>query len=136
MIAGMPRLDASDFYMFRSYETGRSAYVTMVADYLPLQDPAGGPNFFNLETDGYYDINIDTTGSGTPTFAYRFRISNINQNISVNVDGKNVPIALANAAADHHGEQCGAERGSDLHGLARDLRQARQRDPGTEAEGN
>ena len=96
MIAGMPRLDASDFYMFRSYETGRSNYVTMIADYLPLQDPPGGPNFFPLETNGYYDINIDNTGSGKPTFAYRFRFRNLYANLSVNVKGVNVPIALVN----------------------------------------
>ncbi len=45
-IAGMPRVDASDFYMFSSYETGRSAYVTLIANYVPLQDAYGGPNYF------------------------------------------------------------------------------------------
>src|SRR5579862_9442344 len=73
MIAGLPRLDATDFYMFRSYEPGRSNYMTVVADYLPLQDPGGGPNFYNLDHDGYYDINFDTTGSGTPTMTLRFQ---------------------------------------------------------------
>ena len=97
MIAGMPRFDATDFFMFRSYETGRSAYVTLIADYLPLQDPAGGPNFFNLATDGYYDINIDNQGTGMPAFAYRFRFTTIDRNIALNINGKNVPIALINA---------------------------------------
>src|SRR5271163_4300341 len=40
-IAGMPRLDGTDFYMFRSYEPGRSAYVTLIANYIPLQDAHG-----------------------------------------------------------------------------------------------
>ncbi len=97
MIAGMPRLDASDFYMFRSYEPGRQAYVTMIADYVPLQDPGGGPNFFNLDHTGYYDINIDNTGSGKPTFTYRFRFSTLTRGISVKVGGVNVPIPLINA---------------------------------------
>ena len=44
-IAGMPRLDGTDFYMFRSYEPGRSGYITFIANYIPLEDPAGGPNF-------------------------------------------------------------------------------------------
>lgn len=96
MIAGMPRLDASDFYMFRSYEPGRDAYVTMIANYVPLQDPAGGPNFFNLETNGYYDINVDSDGSGKPSFAYRFRFRTTNRNLSVSVGGQDVPIALVN----------------------------------------
>lgn len=96
MIAGMPRLDAADFYMFRSYEPGRSNYVTMIADYVPLQDPGGGPNFYQMETNGYYDLNVDNTGSGKPTYTFRFRFSVANRNISVPVDGKNVPIALYN----------------------------------------
>ncbi len=97
MIAGMPRLDASDFYMFRSYEPGRQDYVTMIADYVPLQDPAGGPNFFNLDHTGYYDINIDNTGSGKPSFTYRFRFSTLTRGLAVNVGGKSIPIPLINA---------------------------------------
>ena len=96
MIAGMPRLDASDFYMFRSYETGRKNFVTMIADYVPLQDPGGGPNFYQMETNGYYDINVDSAGTGKPTFAYRFRFKDVDKKLSVNVGGMNIPIPLIN----------------------------------------
>src|ERR1700689_5131386 len=41
-IAGQPRVDGTDFYMFRSYEHGRSGYVTFIANYIPLQDAFGG----------------------------------------------------------------------------------------------
>jgi hypothetical protein len=44
-IAGLPRVDGTDFYMFRSYETGRSGFVTFLANYVPFQDPESGPNF-------------------------------------------------------------------------------------------
>ncbi|NPD68947.1 DUF4331 family protein [Lichenicola cladoniae] len=97
MIAGMPRLDASDFYLFRSYEKGRADYVTMIADYVPLQDPGGGPNFYDMEHNGYYDINLDQTGTGTPAYAFRFRFYPVVRNITVPVGGKNVAIALINA---------------------------------------
>ncbi len=96
MIAGMPRLDAADFYMFRSYETGRSAFVTMIADYIPLQDPYGGPNFYNMDTNGYYDINIDNQGTGKPSFTFRFRFSLVKRQLSLNVGGKTVAIPLIN----------------------------------------
>ncbi len=96
MIAGMPRLDASDFYMFRSYEPGRQDYVTMIADYVPLQDPGGGPNFYNLEHNGYYDINIDNTGTGKPAFSFRFRFTNLDRKLALNIGGTNVPIPLIN----------------------------------------
>ena len=97
MIAGMPRLDASDFFLFRSYEPGRSAYVTMIADYVPLQDPAGGPNFFNMDHTGYYDINIDNTGSGKPNITFRLRFKAVDRGLSLNVGGMTVPVPLINA---------------------------------------
>ncbi len=96
MIAGMPRLDASDFYLFRSYEPGRQNYVTMIADYVPLQDPGGGPNFFNLETNGYYDINVDNNGTGKPAFSFRFRFATVDRGLSLNIGGKTVAISLIN----------------------------------------
>jgi hypothetical protein len=54
-IAGMPRVDGTDFYMFRSYEPGRSAYVTLIANYIPLEDAYGGPNYFNLDPKALSD---------------------------------------------------------------------------------
>ena len=50
-ITAMPRVDGTDFYMFRSYEAGRQDFVTLLANYLPLQDAYGGPNYFDLEDD-------------------------------------------------------------------------------------
>src|ERR1700761_7612120 len=43
-IAGAPRVDGTDVYLFRSYEVGRQGFVTVLANYIPFQDPAGGPN--------------------------------------------------------------------------------------------
>src|SRR5688572_30826518 len=57
-----PKVDATDFYMFRSYESGRDGYVTLLANYVPLQDVYGGPNFFTLDEDALYDIHIDNDG--------------------------------------------------------------------------
>ncbi len=96
MIAGMPRLDASDFFMFRSYEPGRSSYVTMIADYVPLQDAYGGPNFFNMDHFGYYDINVDNSGSGKPNLTFRFHFVELTKDLKVTVGGKQVSIALVN----------------------------------------
>lgn len=44
LITTMPKTDCADFYLFNSYEPGRSDYVTIIADYLPLQNAYGGPN--------------------------------------------------------------------------------------------
>src|SRR4051794_28512208 len=62
LITSMPKLDCADFYLFNSYETGRSNFVTVVADYLPLEDAYGGPNYFMLETNGVYEIHFDNNG--------------------------------------------------------------------------
>ncbi|MBL8937742.1 MAG: DUF4331 family protein, partial [Archangium sp.] len=40
-----PKVDGTDFYLFNSYETGRSSNVTVIANYQPLQDAYGGPNY-------------------------------------------------------------------------------------------
>ena len=61
-ITATPKVDATDFYIFNSYESGRAGYVTMVANYLPLQDPYGGPNYFTLDPSAKYEIKIDNNG--------------------------------------------------------------------------
>ena len=83
MITGMPKLDGADFYMFNSYETGRSNFVTFVADYLPLQDPYGGPNYFMLETNGIYEISIDNNGDAQEDITFQFQFFQSSRNISL-----------------------------------------------------
>ncbi len=53
-ITKTPKVDATDLYMFNSYESGRADYVTIIANYLPLQDAYGGPNYFSLDDDALY----------------------------------------------------------------------------------
>ncbi|TMP70578.1 DUF4331 family protein, partial [Pseudoalteromonas sp. S1608] len=56
------------------YEQGRGDYVTLIANYIPLQDPYGGPNYFALDPDPTYSIHIDTDRADIPdlTFALNF----------------------------------------------------------------
>ncbi|MBC7992974.1 MAG: DUF4331 family protein, partial [Rhizobacter sp.] len=61
-ITGLPKVDATDLYMFRSYETGREAFVTILANYQPFQDPQGGPNFSMFSPEALYEIHIDNNG--------------------------------------------------------------------------
>ena len=70
-ISGQEKVDGTDFYMFRSYESSRDGFVTLIANYLPLQDPYGGPNYFELGDNGVYDINIDNNGDGVAALHYR-----------------------------------------------------------------
>ena len=95
-IAGLPRLDGTDLYMFRSYEPGRSTYVTFIANYIPFQDPQGGPNFYNLEENAVYAINIDNDGSGRPGLAFEFKFDNDTKNLAVTSGGQKIPVPLLN----------------------------------------
>lgn len=71
-ITEMPKVDGTDFYMFRSYETGREGFVTLIANYLPLQDAYGGPNYFDLDEDAIYEIHIDNDGDAVEDLTFRF----------------------------------------------------------------
>jgi hypothetical protein len=68
-----PKIDGTDFYLFDSYETGRTGFVTLVADYLPLQDAYGGPNYFQLDPDALYEILIDNNGDGVEDLTFQFQ---------------------------------------------------------------
>ncbi len=95
-IAGMPRVDGTDFYLFRSYEPGRSAYVTVIANYIPLQDAYGGPNFFNLDPDARYVIHINNDGDASPNLSFTFQFTNTNKNLAVVAGGQKIPVPLIN----------------------------------------
>jgi Domain of unknown function (DUF4331) len=96
LIAGMPREDGTDFYMFRSYEPGRSAYVTFIANYIPLQDAYGGPNYFNMDSDAVYRILVNNDGDAKADVSFEFRFKTIQKNLAVNADGVQIPVPLIN----------------------------------------
>src|SRR5438874_677634 len=83
MITESPKLDCTDFYMFNSYEPGRSDYVTFVANYIPLQDAYGGPNFFSLDPNALYEIHIDNSGDGVEDITFQFRFQNSSPNVTL-----------------------------------------------------
>ena len=95
-----PKVDATDFYMFKSYEPGRDGYVTIVANYLPLQDAYGGPNYFTLDPEALYEIHIDNTGDAKEdlTFQFRFKteLANGGNGLAVPVGDKKTAVPLFN----------------------------------------
>src|ERR1700733_6476330 len=102
-ISTRPSVDGTDFYMFNSYEQGRAGYVTLIANYVPLQDPQGGPNYFNLDDNALYEISVDNTGSGTANLTFQFRFTTTTQGLTVPVGSKMVPVPLANIGALNSG---------------------------------
>jgi len=49
--------------------------VTIIANYIPLEAPAGGPNFFEFGDDVLYTINIDNDGDGQADIVYKFQFT-------------------------------------------------------------
>ncbi len=74
-ISKNPKVDGTDFYMFNSYETGRAGYVTLLANYIPLEDVAGAPNFFTMDPAAIYEIHVDNTGDGVEDLTFQFQFS-------------------------------------------------------------
>jgi hypothetical protein len=95
-ITKMPKVDGTDFYMFRSYEENRAGYVTLLANYYPLQDPYGGPNFFMLDEDAVYEIHIDNNGDAREDLTFQFQFQRLQKNIAVAVGDRMVAVPLVN----------------------------------------
>jgi Domain of unknown function (DUF4331) len=71
LISEDPVADNTDVYAFVSPD--RPDTVTLVANYVPLEEPAGGPNFHKFGDDVIYALNVDNTGDGKEDIAYHFR---------------------------------------------------------------
>ena len=72
-IAKDPVADSTDVYAFVSPD--RPDTVTIIANYIPLEDPAGGPNFFEFGDNVLYRISIDNNGDGKDDITYDFEFS-------------------------------------------------------------
>jgi hypothetical protein len=70
-----PVADSTDTYMFVT--PNAPSTVTMITNYIPLQNPAGGPNFFEFGDDVSYKINVDNNGDGVPDVVYEFRFATV-----------------------------------------------------------
>lgn len=108
-ITTAPKVDGTDFYMFRSYESGRDGYITLIANYLPLQDSYGGPNYFTLDPSALYEIHIDNNGDAVEDITFQFRASTELKGFPLMVgapgEQKSVAVPLANIGGISAGDQ-------------------------------
>jgi Domain of unknown function (DUF4331) len=68
-----PVADSTDVYAFVSPDQPDT--VTLIANYIPLQGPAGGPNFYEFGDDDLYEIHIDNDGDARADVTYQFRFT-------------------------------------------------------------
>ncbi len=87
--------DNTDVYAFRSSEAGRAGFVTIISNFIPFQDPSGGPQFYRFDDTVLYEIKIDNTGDGLQDITYQFQFTTnaVNRNTvfgmnTINVDGQ------------------------------------------------
>ena len=106
-----PKVDGTDFDMFQSYQAtdiqadGTSNMTTLVANYIPLQDPFGGPNYFSFDPAALYEIEIDNTGDGVEDLTFQFQFTNAlnpasanGVQLNVGSDMVSIPTVQANIA--------------------------------------
>lgn len=105
-ITTSPKVDGTDFYMFRSYEGvaangsgGRSDYVTLLANYQPLQAAYGGPNYFQLDPNALYEIHIDNNGDAKEDMTFQFRFKNALKSIPLTIGTASVSVPLMQVGA-------------------------------------
>jgi hypothetical protein len=78
LISNDPAADNTDLYAFVSPDAPNT--VTIVANYIPLEQPAGGPNFASFGDDVRYEIKVDNSGDGEEDVTYRFRFKTTTEN--------------------------------------------------------
>ncbi|MDJ0759922.1 MAG: DUF4331 domain-containing protein [Woeseiaceae bacterium] len=109
-ITKYPQSDGTDFYLFKSYEPGREDYVTMIANYIPVQAAYGGPHYFPLDSQALYEIHVDNDGDSVEDLTFQFRFEDTfpeNGPVRLNVNGEEISSVLRNigvlSAADQTG---------------------------------
>lgn len=73
LISGDPKVDATDLYAFVSPDAPNT--VTLIANYSPFEEPAGGPNFNSFDDKALYEIKIDNDGDAKPDISYQFKFN-------------------------------------------------------------
>ncbi|MER6379719.1 DUF4331 domain-containing protein [Streptomyces sp. NPDC001250] len=70
LISGTPQYDNTDLYAFVSPD--KPDTTTVVANWIPFEEPAGGPNFYTFADDAQYDIHVDNNGDAKDDLIFRY----------------------------------------------------------------
>ncbi|WP_083949409.1 DUF4331 domain-containing protein [Herbidospora yilanensis] len=77
LIAGDPRNDNTDVYAFTSPD--KQDTVTLLANWIPFEEPNGGPNFYFFDVNSRYNIKIDNNGDARPDIVYQWTFKNVDK---------------------------------------------------------
>ena len=95
LISQDPRADNTDLYAFVSPDD--TSKVTIIANYIPLEAPASGPNFYSFDDSVLYEIKVDDNGDGKDDLGYQFRFHTATVDPNTFLYAK-LPIGFANGA--------------------------------------
>src|SRR5512133_848554 len=90
-----PTGDDTDTYAFTAKDSPGD--LTIVGNWIPFEDPAGGPNFYKFDDNAHYYLNIDNTGDGKADIRYQFRFSTKTRNPGTFLYGLGKPIDSADS---------------------------------------
>src|SRR3989442_11455744 len=108
LISEDPTADNTDLYVFRSPD--KPDTVTIVANWIPGEDPAAGPNYYTFSQSAKYNVYVDRNGDGRPELTYSFRfktptgpyfLGNTQQSWTATLNGK--PFATGKTPIDNIG---------------------------------
>ncbi len=96
--AANPATDITDFYAFRSYETGREGFITVIMNVSPYQQASAGPAYYTLDPTALYDIYVDRNGDAKEDLSFRFRFKEtlIGNGVTITVGDKKLNIPFLN----------------------------------------
>jgi hypothetical protein len=77
LVAADPQVDATDLYAFVSPDN--PDMVTLISNWIPFQEPNGGPNYYPWAAGVHYDIDIDNNGDGKADIIYRWTFKNVDK---------------------------------------------------------
>ncbi|MFC5831944.1 DUF4331 domain-containing protein [Nonomuraea insulae] len=96
MISGDPQHDNTDVYAFVSPDKADS--VTLIANWIPFEEPHGGPNFYPFATKSRYNIKIDNDGDAKTDITYQWTFTNEDKRGNTTFLYNNGPVTSLNDA--------------------------------------
>ncbi|MFI5978373.1 DUF4331 domain-containing protein [Streptomyces sp. NPDC051452] len=78
LISGTPQYDNTDLYAFVSPD--KPDTTTIVGDWIPFEEPAGGPNFYTFADDAQYDLHVDNNGDAHSELTFRYTFTTHRKN--------------------------------------------------------
>jgi hypothetical protein len=129
-ISRNPKLDGTDVYVFNSYEAGRTCptvgsgvtsacgYVTLIANYIPVEPAAGGPNFFTMDPNAIYEIEVDNNGDGVEDLTFQFKFTDALAGASLSAGAPALPFAYVGGTNPGHGFGTITEAGGGVENVS------------------